>query len=119
KNAIQNLDNSHKAFLPRMRSTEEPHRINYMKYTGVLDFKINPNYDFTEDIFRMDLGIDPDSLTEDDLFEVTRMLKQNIQENINQFRQAYEMGRVDEADYDQFLRELGDIIIVEKPSFAA
>ena len=119
KNAIQNLDNSHKAFLPRMRSTEESHRINYMKYTGVLDFKINPNYDFTEDIYRMDLGIDPDSLTEDNLFEVTRMLKQNIQENINQFRQAYEMGRVDEADYDQFLRELGDIIIVEKPSFAA
>ncbi len=119
KNAIQNLDNSHKAFLPRMRSTDESHRINYMKYTGALDFRINPNYDFTEDIYRLDLGIDPDSLTEDDIFEVTRMLKQNIQENINQFRQAYEMGKVDEADYDQFLRELGDIIIVEKPSFAA
>jgi len=119
KNAIQNLDNSHKAFLPRMRSTEDSHRINYMKYSGVLDFKINPNYDFTEDIYRLDLGIDPELLSEEDIFEVTRMLKQNIQESINQFRQAYETGRVDEEDYDRFLRELGDVIVVEKPSFGA
>lgn len=119
KNAIQNLDNAHKAFLPRMRSTEESHRINYMKYGGVLDFKINPNYDFTEDIYRLDLGIDPELLTEEDFFEVSRMLRQNIQESINQFKQAYETGRVDEEDYDEFLRQLGDVIIVEKPSFMA
>ena len=116
KNAIQNLDDAHKAFLPRMRSTDESHRINYMKYTGIPDFKINPNYDFTEDIYRLDLGIDVDSLSEDEIFEVTQMLKQNIQENINQFRQAYAMGKIDEEDCDKFLNQLGDVIIVEKPS---
>lgn len=116
KNAIQNLDDSHKAFFPRMRSTDESHRINFMKYTGVPDFRINPHYDFTEDIYRLDLGIDIDSLSDEEIFEVTQMLRQNIQENINQFKQAYNTGRLDEADYDRFLRELGDVVIVEKPS---
>lgn len=117
KGAIQNLDNDHKAFLPRMRSTDGDHPINYMKYTGVLDFKLNPRYDFSDDIYNLDLGIDIDSLSDEEFYEVTQMLKQNIQENINQFKAAYEKGKVDEEDYDAFLRKMRDVIIVEKPSF--
>lgn len=117
KNAIQNLDDSHKAFFPRMRSTEESHRINYMKYTGVLDFKLNPHYDFTQELYQLGLDIDIDSLTDNELFQVTQMLRENAQESIVQFKSAYEAGKIDEEDYDRFLRQMGDIIIVEKPSF--
>lgn len=118
KNSVQNLDDAHKAFLPRMRSTRTPHVINYMKYTGVPDFRINPKYDFTDDVYNLDLGIDLDSLSEEEFFEVTQMLRENVQENINQFKSAYNSGRVDEEDYHQFLSNLGEVVIVEKPSLA-
>jgi len=42
KNARQNLDNTHKAFLPRMWSTE--HIANYMEYSGPIKFTIKPEY---------------------------------------------------------------------------
>lgn len=117
KNANQNMDDAHKAFLPRMRSTEESHRINYMRYTDVLDFKLNPNYDFAEELYQFD--IDVESLSQEELFQATQMLKQNILENIDQFKRAYQAGRVDVEDYDKFLRQMGDVIIVEKPGFWA
>jgi hypothetical protein len=42
KGARQNSDSNHRGFLPRMWSSE--HAENYMEYTGLLDFKINPRY---------------------------------------------------------------------------
>ena len=44
KEAKQNYNSKHAAFLPRMWSAE--HAENYMKFTGLLDFKsIRPEYD--------------------------------------------------------------------------
>jgi hypothetical protein len=118
KSARQNLDDAHKAFLPRMRSTDGEHPVNYMKYTGVLDFKLNPKYDFTEELY-YEYEIDVDSLTDEEFFQMSQMLRENYQENINRFKEAYKSGRLDEKDYHNFMLQMGDRIIVEKPSFLA
>ena len=41
-NAIQNYNREQAAFLPRMHSAE--HSRNYMKYTGLLDFNVRPEW---------------------------------------------------------------------------
>ncbi|AVR45262.1 hypothetical protein C7S20_08260 [Christiangramia fulva] len=88
KNARQNLDDRHKAILPRMWSTE--HAVNYMKFTGPLDFKIKPEY---QD-------------------------EQRLVQAVNQFKQQFARGERDLSDYHNFLRQFSDYLIVEKPSFA-
>ncbi|MGH1385906.1 protein O-mannosyl-transferase family [Kordia sp.] len=42
KGARQNSDSNHRGFLPRMWSSE--HAENYMEYSGLLDFEINPRF---------------------------------------------------------------------------
>ncbi len=118
KNASQNGDDAHKAFLPRMRSTDGSHPINYMKYAGAPDFRLNPRYDYTEELY-YEYEIDVEALSEEEFFQANQMLRQNDQEYINQFKTAYERGRVDEEDYHNFLRQMRDKIIVEKPSLGA
>lgn len=89
KNAKQNLDDRHKAILPRMWSTE--HAVNYMKFTGPLDFTIKPEYQNEE----------------------------RLVQAVNQFKQQFARGERDLEDYHNFLRQFSDYLIVEKPSFAA
>ncbi|WP_417885260.1 DUF2723 domain-containing protein [Zunongwangia sp.] len=89
KNARQNLDDGHKTFLPRMWSTE--HAVNYMDYTGPLKFTIKPEYQSEERLIQA----------------------------INQFKQRYNSGELDNSDYHQFLKQFGDYINVEPPSFAS
>src|SRR5690606_32592261 len=79
--------------------------------------KLNPNYDFAEELYQFD--IDVEDLSQEELFQATQMLRQNILENIDQFKRAYQAGRVDVEDYDKFLRQMGDVIIVEKPGLWA
>ncbi len=86
-NAKQNTDDAHKAFLPRMWSSE--HRENYMIFTEPLEFRINPEY-----------------AHEDELVQI-----------VTEFRKAYDAGEIDEGDYDKFLKGYGEYLIVEKPSF--
>src|SRR5690554_3390145 len=118
KNASQNGDDAHKAFLPRMRSTDGSHPVNYMKYAGVPDFRLNPRHDYTEELY-YEYEIDVDSLSEEEYFQASQMLRQNDQEYISQFKAGYERGRFDEEDYHNFLRQMRDKIIVEKPGFGA
>ncbi|MEO2063990.1 MAG: DUF2723 domain-containing protein [Christiangramia sp.] len=87
KNARQNLDDAHKAILPRMWSTE--HAVNYMAYTGPLEFTIKPEYQ-----------------GEDRLIQA-----------VNQFKTQFARGERDLEDYHNFLRQFSDYINVEKPSF--
>uniref|UniRef100_UPI00404AFA18 glycosyltransferase family 117 protein n=1 Tax=Flavobacterium sp. TaxID=239 RepID=UPI00404AFA18 len=87
KNSEQNTDDNHKAFLPRMWSTE--HAENYMNFTKPLDFIINPEY-----------------AHEDELSKI-----------VAEFRTAFNAGRVDMEDYHIFLKNYGEYLIVEKPSF--
>ncbi|WP_062056598.1 DUF2723 domain-containing protein [Aquimarina longa] len=87
KNAKQNLDNTHKAFLPRMWSTE--HIANYMEYTGPIKFTIKPEYQSEEELL----------------------------DAVTQFRRDYANGKLDNDDYNKFLQSFGAYINVKKPSF--
>ncbi|MEW7288906.1 glycosyltransferase family 117 protein [Aquimarina sp. 2304DJ70-9] len=86
KNAKQNLDNTHKALLPRMWSTE--HIANYMEFTGPIKFTIKPEYQ-----------------DEDELLNA-----------VTQFRREYASGKLDNEDYHKFLQSFGNYLNVKKPS---
>ncbi len=86
KNALQNLDDRHKTFFSRMSSTE--HITNYMKFTGPLKFKIKPEFRKEKEIIN----------------------------TVNDFSNAYASGKLDNKDYDEFLKSFGNYLDVEKPS---
>ncbi|WP_271782811.1 DUF2723 domain-containing protein [Aquimarina algiphila] len=87
KNAKQNLDDAHKAFLPRMWSTE--HISNYMEYSGPIKFTIKPEYQGEEELLKA----------------------------VTEFKREYATGKLDNDDYNKFLQSFGNYINVEKPSF--
>jgi len=89
KNAKQNLDDKHKALLPRMWSTQ--HASNYMEFTGPLDFKVKPEYQDQEQLLTA----------------------------IAEFRKNYALGRSDYEAYHSFLSQFGQYLDIEKPSFSA
>ncbi|NMH27075.1 glycosyltransferase family 117 protein [Flavobacterium silvaticum] len=86
KNAEQNSDDNHKAFLPRMWSTE--HAENYMNFTKVPDFRINPEY-----------------AEEQELVSI-----------VSEFRKAYSTGQIDSDGYVKFLKAYGEYLIIDKPT---
>ncbi len=87
KNASQNTEDSQKAFMPRMWSTE--HNANYMEFTGGLDFSVKSEY----------------------------LSEPRLVEEVNKFKQAYNQGLVDKTDYDKFLKNFGNYLDIQKPSF--
>lgn len=87
-NATQNSHNDHKAILPRMWSGDNAQ--NYMEFTNILDFRINPEYAH----------------------------EQELVDIISQFRKAYSSGRLDNEDYVSFLKSYGNYLIVDKPTTA-
>jgi hypothetical protein len=88
KNSEQNYNHEHATILPRMWSSE--HAQNYMMFTGLIDFKIKPEY----------LG------------------DQQVTAAVNDFRMRVAQGQVDYEDYDEFLRNFGQQFLdVEQPSF--
>ncbi len=86
KNSEQNGDPIHKAILPRMWSTD--HAENYMNFTRVLDFRINPEYAHEEELVSI----------------------------VSDFRRAYASHQLDNEDYISFLKAYGDYLIIDKPS---
>jgi len=88
KNAKQNLDDDHKALLPRMWSTE--HAVNYMEFTGPLDFKIKSEYQGEERLIQA----------------------------VNDFKNQFSQGERDMQDYHNFLRQMSEYLDVQKPTFA-
>ena len=89
KNARQNTDDAHKAILPRMWSTE--HAANYMEYTGPLEFTIKSEYQGQEQLIAA----------------------------VNNFKQKYNRGEIDNQQYDAFLKQFREYLNVEKPSFGS
>ncbi|RDY58954.1 DUF2723 domain-containing protein [Flagellimonas nanhaiensis] len=87
KKAIPETSSKHVGLLPRMWSSE--HAENYMRYFGPLNFHIKPKY----------------------LSEV------ELREGVGQFMQNYKTGKVDTAQYVEFLKDFGEYIEVEPPSF--
>lgn len=86
KNAEQNSDDNHKAFLPRLWSTD--HAENYMNFTKVPSFRIHP--DFSEE--------------------------QELVSMVSEFRRAYATGQIDSDGYVKFLKAYGDYLVIDKPT---
>ncbi|MGV9003070.1 glycosyltransferase family 117 protein [Flavobacterium sp.] len=112
KNAEQNTNNQHKAFLPRLWSTD--HIENYMIFTNPPKFDLNYEYPFEEDLAQY--GVALDSLNDDQIAQATEQLKDELRNNIKEFKNAYASKKVDNEDYVNFLKKYGDYLVVEKPS---
>ena len=86
-NASQNTDDSQKGFFPRMWSTE--HSSNYMEFTGGLQYTIKRDY-----------------LGESRLVDIVKDFNQDIRE-----------GKVGADDFDNFLKDFGPFLDIQKPTF--
>ncbi len=73
--------------MPRMWSTE--HNSNYMEFTGGLDFSVKSEY----------------------------LSEPRLVDEVNKFKQAYSQNLVDTDDYDKFLKNFGQYLDIQKPSF--
>ncbi len=87
KNDSQNTDDAQKGFFPRMWSTE--HSVNYIEFTDGLDFTIKREY-----------------LGESRLVDIVK--------NFNQDKRA---GKITAEDIDEFLKDFGLYLDIQKPSF--
>ncbi|MEX0315213.1 MAG: DUF2723 domain-containing protein, partial [Allomuricauda sp.] len=87
KGAIQGPHEKHVGFLPRLWSDQ--HAENYMRYFGVLEFKIKSEYISNND----------------------------LRDAVAQFKDAQAKGEIDAEQYIRFLRDFGDYIEVEPPTF--
>ena len=112
KNAEQNTDDNHKTVLPRMWSGD--HVENYMNFTNAPKFRIDPNYNYEDDLAKY--GLDPDQLSEEDYNKAIAQLKSETEKTINEFRQAYAQQQIDNEGYVKFLKSYGDYLIVDKPT---
>lgn len=110
--AEQNTDDNHKAFLPRMWSTD--HAANYMTFTHVLNFRLDPNYAYEEELPRY--GVNPNELSEEELAHYTSQLRAEMEKNVSDFRKAYASGQIDTDGYHKFLKNYGDYLIIDKPT---
>lgn len=86
KNAKQNYNSEHASILPRMWSSE--HAENYMMFTGLLDFKLKPDYQMENEF---------------------RAIVADFKSNVAQ-------GNIDYEGYTKFLKNYGQILDIEKPS---
>ncbi len=86
KNAIQGPNEKHVGVLPRLWSDQ--HAENYMRYFGVLEFRIKSEYISNND----------------------------LREAVGQFKSAYAQGELDSEQYMRFLSEFGEYIEVEPPT---
>lgn len=114
KNADQNSDDNHKTVLPRMWSTETGHIQNYISFTNPPKFKINPNYEYDDDLAKY--GIDASQLSEEEYNKATAQLRNEVEKTISEFRQAYAQKQIDNEGYVKFLRSYGQYLIIEKPT---
>ncbi|WP_291287316.1 DUF2723 domain-containing protein [Flavobacterium sp.] len=114
KNAQQNSDDNQKTILPRMWSTETGHIQNYINFTNPPQFKINPNYDYEQDLGKY--GIDASQLSEEEYNKATAQLRNEVEKTVSEFRKAYAQKQIDNEGYVKFLRSYGDYLIIEKPT---
>ncbi len=107
----QNYNHEHASILPRMWSSE--HAENYMMFTGLIDFKLNPNLKNRAYQEAINAGI-----PEEQANQYASQEAQRFSKIINDFRMRIAQGEIDYEGYDQFLRSYGQQYLkVEKPSF--
>ncbi|WP_306353406.1 DUF2723 domain-containing protein [Flavobacterium sp. '19STA2R22 D10 B1'] len=114
KDAKQNPSALHKTILPRMWSTE--HADNYMKFTNVLNFRIDPSYPYENGLRKY--GLDPENMSQEDLMGAIAQLKSEVEKTVSEFRNAYNSGQLEEEDYSKFLKSYGEYLIIDKPTTA-
>lgn len=113
KNAKQNTDDNHKGFLPRMWSTD--HAVNYMRFTKPLGFRLDPGYNYEQELIKY--GLPVDQMSEEDYNAAIIQVRGEIESVVNEFKKAYSTGQADIEDYNKFLKSYGSYLIVDKPSF--
>ncbi|MDV6170311.1 DUF2723 domain-containing protein [Flavobacterium sp. DG1-102-2] len=113
KNAKQNTDDNQKGFMPRMWSTE--HAANYMRFTKPVAFRLNPSYDYEQELIKY--GLPVDQMSEEDYNTAMAQVKGGVEQAVSEFKGAYQSGHADLEDYEKFLKTYGDYLIIEKPSF--
>ena len=107
----QNYNHEHASILPRMWSSE--HAENYMMFTGLIDFKVDPSLQTRAYNEAMNAG-----LTEEQAGRYALGEKQQFDQLINDFRMRIANGEIDYEDYNQFLKRYGQqYLIIEQPSF--
>ncbi|MBU2922476.1 DUF2723 domain-containing protein [Winogradskyella psychrotolerans] len=107
----QNYNHEHASILPRMWSAE--HAENYMMFTGLIDFRVDPNLQVRAYNEAMNAG-----LTEDQASQYALGEKQQFDQLVYDFKRRVAEGEIDYEGYNQFLRNYGQqYLIVEKPSF--
>jgi hypothetical protein len=107
----QNYNHEHASILPRMWSSE--HAENYMMFTGLIDFKLDPNLQTRAYNEALNAG-----LTEEQAGQYSVQEKRRFDEIINDFKIRIAQGEIDYEDYDNFLRRYGQqYLVIEKPSF--
>jgi len=123
----QNYNHEHASILPRMWSSE--HAENYMMFTGLIDFKVDPNIQtrtfneaysvLMQDALKQGLSeADADEFASEQASQYALQEKRRFDQLINDFRMRIRKGEIDYEDYDQFLRRYGQqYLIIEKPSF--
>ena len=112
KNAEQNSDNSQKAILPRLWSTDNID--NYIQFTGVPKVALKKDYPYENDLAQY--GVNIDSLNEEQVAMAVGQLKGEMQKTVSEFKTAYAQKKIDNQDYVSFLKKYSDYITVEKPS---
>lgn len=115
KNARQNPDSRHSGFLPRMGSDKEGHAVNYMSFVGPPEFRMDPAHDFTGDLAQY--GVDVNSISEEQAMQAAAQMRGELEKIVAEFRAGYKRGELGFEEYDKFLKEYGEFLIVEKPSF--
>ncbi|MDT0557741.1 DUF2723 domain-containing protein [Ichthyenterobacterium sp. W332] len=110
ENAKQNYNSEHATFLPRMWSSE--HAENYMMFTGLIDFKLDPElYSY---YYQAALS---EGYPEDQASFFANQEVSKIRNLANDFRTRITKGEVDYEDYHNFLKRYAQsYFIVDKPS---
>jgi len=107
----QNYNHEHASILPRMWSAE--HAENYMMFTDLIDFKVDPLLQSRAYNEAMNAG-----LTEEQSSQYALGEKQQFDQLVNDFRMRVANGEIDYEDYNQFLKRYGQqYLIIEQPSF--
>jgi hypothetical protein len=111
ENSRQNYNHEHASLLPRMWSSE--HAENYMMFTGLIDFKVDPTLQTRAYNEALNAGLDEEQAGQYSVQE-----KRRFDQIVNDFRMGIAQGEVDYEDYDKFLRRYGQqYLTVEQPSF--
>ncbi|RZM21735.1 MAG: hypothetical protein EOO88_31745 [Pedobacter sp.] len=114
KNAKQNSDDRHSGFFPRMSSDKSV--TNYMSFNGPPPFRIDPAFDYTNEL--RNYGIEIDSLSDEEAMQAVAQIKGELEQMVTEFRTSYSSGKVGNEEYDKFLQSYKQYLIIEKPTFA-